>query len=295
MSAEIEHPPGDSISARRCARTVARLASLYEWTLSDSAAARLTAELEQATAGVEAADDKLLDQTCCRLHFGSLYEGLQAGGAAAETALAELYSVAWFESGESSAAQQVRYGGYLYRGALATLRRRLVARGIDVDDLQQFAADAAGRALTAVAARFRDCRDPDAFWGWTARVAERAALDELRSGRLTGGSSVHARSLDQIQEAGGEASAGKDGEERQVNAIAVRTELLRKCRLGKLSDDQREALVRSFWRDEKPREIAEALTTKRGATVTAAQVSLWKHRGLQIMEANLRERGVVED
>ena len=31
-----------------------------------------------------------------------------------------------------------------------------------------------------------------------------------------------------------------------------------------------------------------AITT---ASVTAAQVSLWKHRGLQIMEANLREQG----
>lgn len=273
--------------ARRCRETVERLESLYDWNL----AADQRDELVQALAdgAAEEESERGLQQSCCRLRFASLFRDLHSGGAPAEAALSELLALTWVETEDG---QEVRYHGYLYRSALAALRRQAARHGSIIADMQQVAADAAGRALTTVRDRFRDCRDEDAFWGWTARVAERAAIDELRSGRVTGGSSVRAASLDaMLAEPSGSAAGVHDQEERHVDALAVREELLRKCRLGKLSEDQREALVRSFWGGEKPREIADALSAERGSTVSAAQVSLWKHRGLQIMEANLREQG----
>ena len=285
--------PSEPVLAGRCSAAVARLAAAYGWRLDDLGLTALGADLVAALAREAAPSDRLIEQTCCRLRFARLHAALAGGGSEAEAALDELYGVRWFEE-ETTA---VRYSGFLFRSARTVLRRRLAGSGLDAGAAEQLAADAAARALTTVRARFADCRDPDAFWGWTARVAERAAIDELRSGRASGGSSVHAASLDELHEAqAGRAAAGSAffSEERQVDAIAVRQELIRKCRLGKLSPDQREALVRSFWAEEKPAEIAAALSEERGARVTAAQVSLWKHRGLQVMEANLRERGYGE-
>ncbi len=283
----------DAALAGRCRATVARLAAAYGWRLDGREADALGDEAACLLAGEAEPAERLIEQTCCRLRFARLHAALAGGGAAAEAALAELYSVCWLE-GDTT---EVRYGGFLFRSARTVLRRRLAGSRLESAAEEQCAADAAARALTTVRTRFADCRDPDAFWGWTARVAERAAIDELRSGRASGGSSVHAASLDELHEAqAGRAAAGSAffSEERQVDAIAVRQELIRKCRLGKLSPDQREALVRSFWAEEKPAEIAAALSEERGARVTAAQVSLWKHRGLQVMEANLRERGYGE-
>ncbi|HLZ69501.1 MAG TPA: hypothetical protein VKV26_06255 [Dehalococcoidia bacterium] len=273
--------------AARCRAAVERLTARYGWRLDHAAAAALVADAAETLAGEPGQAERLLEQTCCRLRFARLHAVLAAGGATAAQALDELYSVRWFEAETTD----VRYGGYLFRSALTVLRRRLAGSGIEQTTLEQLAADAAARALTTVRARYADCRDADSFWGWTARVAERAAIDELRSGRATGGSSLRAASLDALGEGQLGAAAADHAEERQVDAIAVREELLRKCRLGKLSRDQREALVRSFWGGEKPAEIAAALSAERAATVTAAQVSLWKHRGLQVMEANLRDRG----
>jgi len=277
----------------RCLAIVTRLAASYGWRLDEPVAQALAADVAATLADEAEPGERLLEQTCCRLRFARLHAALASGGEPAEAALEELYSVRWFEEEGTG----VRYSGFLVRSARTVLRRRLAGSGLDPAAEEQLAADAAARALTTVRTRFADCRDPDAFWGWTARVAERAAIDELRSGRASGGSSVHAASLDELHEAqAGRAAAGSAffSEERQVDAIAVRQELIRKCRLGKLSPDQREALVRSFWAEEKPAEIAAALSEERGARVTAAQVSLWKHRGLQVMEANLRERGYGE-
>ena len=279
--------------AGRCRATAARLTLAYGWRLDPREAAALGEEVARLLAGEAEPAERLIEQTCCRLRFARLHAALTAGGAGAEEALAELYNVCWIE-GETT---EVRYAGFLFRSARTVVRRRLAGGGLDAAAEEQLAADAAARALTSVRTRFADCRDPDAFWGWTARVAERAAIDELRSGRASGGSSLHAASLDELSEAQpgrGVADATAFSADRQVDAIAVRHELIRKCRLGKLSLDQREALVRSFWGDEKPAEIAAALSEARGARVTAAQVSLWKHRGLQVMEANLREHGYGE-
>lgn len=283
--------PPEPVLSGRCHAAVARLTAAYGWRL-DAAAAATLADAAAAVLAAEAEpSERLIEQTCCRLRFAWLHAALGQGGGAAEAALAELYTVRWHED-ETTA---VRYAGFLFRSARTVLRRRLAGSGLDPAAEEQLAADAAARALTTVRARYADCRDADAFWGWTARVAERAAIDELRSGRASGGSSVHAASLDELAEGqsgrGEAADPAAFSEERQVDAIAVRQELIRKCRLGKLSRDQREALVRSFWAEEKPAEIAAALSAERGTRVTPAQVSLWKHRGLQVMEANLRERG----
>ena len=274
-----------------CCRAVERLSGLYGWQLDAAGRQALAGEVVHLLAGTRA-DRRTIEQHCCRIHFASLFAALERGGRDAEAVLAELFTIHWPDDGGT----EVRYNGYLLRSALVTIRRLLAGSALSPADYEQMAADAAARALTAVRDRFRDCRDPDAFWGWTARVAERAAIDELRSGRSSGGRSVHASSLDQREESGSHDAAhaaqpAANVEDRQVDAIAVRAELIRKCRLGKLSVDQREALLRSFWGGEKPQEIAAALSAERGASVTAAQVSLWKHRGLQIMEANLRGRG----
>lgn len=279
-----ENPAAIQPLPARCAAILERLCGLYGWRLDAGRAAALAGAMALAHASTEAPADRWLEQTCCRLRFADLFCDLDGGGARAEEALSELFNICWIEDGGNDA---VRYSGYLFRSALLTVRRHLAGSTVSATEYELLAADAAGRALTTVQARFRDCRDPDAFWGWTARIAERAAIDELRSGRATGGSSVRAASLDEANVSG----PASEPQERQVDAIAVRQELVRKCRLGKLSLDQREALVRSFWGGEKPQEIAAALSAERGSPVTAAQVSLWKHRGLQVMEANLRGRG----
>ncbi len=269
-----------------------RLATAYAWRIDAAEQAELARRLAAALGGAESPSDRELSQTCCRIHFADLYAALDHGGEVAVEALAELFTP---DLSGAAGNPTVQYSGYLFRSALVTLRRRLGDSRLAPSDREQLAADAAARALTTISARFRDCRDPDAFWGWTARVTERAAIDELRSGTVSGGRSVHAESLDADQELHGDRGDGsgvdRDREERQVDAISVRQELVRKCRLGKLSLDQREALVRSFWGEEKPQEIAAALSLERGSLVSAAQVSLWKHRGLQVMEANLRGRG----
>lgn len=282
--------PPDPALAGRCGLVVERLAAAYGWRLDAPAVAALAHEAAGVLSAEAEPTERQIEQTCCRLHFARLHQALVGGGSAAEQVLEELFGVRWLE-GEATA---VRYAGFLFRSARMVLRRRLAGSGLDAAVEEQLAADAAARALTTVRTRFADCRDPDAFWGWAARVAERAAIDELRSGRASGGSSVHAASLEELTEAqAGRAAAAASAysEERQVDAIAVRQELIRKCRLGKLSLDQRAALVHSFWNEEKPAEIAAALSEERGTRVTPAQVSLWKHRGLQVMEANLRERG----
>jgi DNA-directed RNA polymerase specialized sigma24 family protein len=283
---------GSQSLGQRCRAVVIRLAALYDWRLDQLGREGLISAVEEAHSAGDAPTTRALEQTCCRLRFAQLFAGLEAGGARADAAFGELFTVRWPSDGVEA---QVGYGGYLFRSALATIRRRLAGSTVVVAEYDQMAADAASRAVTTVRNRFRDCRDPDAFWGWLARVAEHAAIDELRSGQVTGGRSLHAASLDAVQEAYGDrgfaAPSVDEYDERQVDAIAVREELLRKCRLGKLSDDQRESLVRSFWGGEKPQEIAVSLTDERGQPVTAAQVSLWKHRGLQVMESNLRGRG----
>lgn len=194
MSAELDRAAEPDATAQHCAAVVERLAALYEWQLVAGQAEALAHELAQTAACAPGLDERSLEQACCRHYLAALFRAIEAGGDRADRALAELFRVVWFDAPDGG--QEVRYGGYLYRAALATLRRQLARYGVVVEDVQQHAADAAVRALTRVQARFRDCRDADAFWGWTARVAERAALDELRSGRATGGSSVHARSLD---------------------------------------------------------------------------------------------------
>ncbi len=288
MTAEGECARPNAALVGRCGAVVERLTALYGWRLDEVAASAVAAATAEALAREPDPSERLIEQTCCRLRFARLHDALGRGGAAAEDALDELFSVRWFEAETTD----VRYTGYLFRSALIVLRRRLAGSNLALAGEEQLAADAAARALTTVRARFADCRDPDSFWGWTARVAERAAIDELRSGRATGGSSVRAASLDELTEGQlGRGAATGVSEDRQVDAIAVRQELIRKCRLGKLSLDQREALVRSFWGGEKPAETAAVLSAARAARVTAAQVSLWKHRGLQVMEANLRERG----
>jgi len=268
----------------RCTAIVERLGRLYRWRFEGAAATDLAGAVALAHAGAYEPTERSLELACCRLHFAALFHALAAGGEGAEQTLAELFSVHWPEAGSETA---VHYDGYLFRAALVTLRRRLAGSNVAQGEWEELAADAAGRTLTTVNTRFRDCRDPDAFWGWTSRVVERAAIDELRSGKATGGTSIRAASLDETAD---QDPAG-DTQERLVEAIAVREELVRKCRLGKLSVDQREALVRSFWGGEKPQEVAAALAAERGVPVSAAQISLWKHRGLQVMETNLRGRG----
>jgi len=291
MNSESERRDREPPLEQRCAETLARLCRLYGWRMPGD---RENALQREVMAVLHAAADvgaRQIEQACCRVYFQALFAGLDRGGEAAEQSMAELFSVVWLEEGASTT---VSYGGYLFRSALTTLRRRLAGSAVSSAEIEQIGADAAARALTTVRTHFRDCRDPAAFWGWTSRVAERATIDELRSGRTTGGSSVRTIALDEPTETARSATSAashNEAEERQVDVLSVRQELLRKCRLGKLSIDQREALVRSFWGEEKPAEIAAALTHERKAPVTAAQVSLWKHRGLQIMEANLRERG----
>ncbi|HEY7295123.1 MAG TPA: hypothetical protein VH916_08775, partial [Dehalococcoidia bacterium] len=180
--------PGDECGrsgaalAARCCTVAERLTALYGWQLDAAAVAALAGDAAAALAGEPEPPDRLIEQTCCRLRFARLYAALGAGGAAADGALTELYSVRWIESETT----EVRYGGYLFRSALVVLRRRLAGSSLPAAAEEQLAADAAARALTTIRTRFADCRDPDAFWGWTARVAERAAIDELRSGRASG-------------------------------------------------------------------------------------------------------------
>src|SRR5579885_1014302 len=192
-----EPPP--AALAGRCRAVMARLTAAYGWRLDGHEADALGDEAASLLAGEAEPGERQIEQTCCRLRFARLHRALADGGAASEAALAELYAVCWLE-GDTTA---VRYSGFLFRSARTVLRRRLAGSGLEAAAEEQIAADAAARALTTVRTRFADCRDPDAFWGWTARVAERAAIDELRSGRASGGSSVHAASLDELTEAQG--------------------------------------------------------------------------------------------
>jgi DNA-directed RNA polymerase specialized sigma24 family protein len=88
-----------------------------------------------------------------------------------------------------------------------------------------------------------------------------------------------------------EMAGGEEPEEKVADAVSVRDEFARKCRIGKLSGDQRATVFRFFWQEQTVPEIAADLSKMKGVEVTAAAVSVWKSRALRTLGENLKERG----
>jgi hypothetical protein len=76
-----------------------------------------------------------------------------------------------------------------------------------------------------------------------------------------------------------------------IDSMAVRHEFVRKCRIGKLSGEQRATLFKFFWEEASIPDIAEALSAQLQKRVTAGNVSVWKSRALRTLADNLRHLG----
>jgi DNA-directed RNA polymerase specialized sigma24 family protein len=268
----------------QCTKVVRRLAEEHQWfvaspdELSRAAASRISADMaEQAKA--KKVDAKTVERYCCITHFSELHDALEDPASDShERAQRELFEPVWSEEQGSVA---VNYRGYLFKVAMRMAKSRGLIRmpKLATAELQQLAADAAAAALASVRQNITSCRDRELFWGWATRIVENALLDQLRRLRPEEDSP-------DVEFVGGEGP-----EERSADAVSVRAEFVRKCRLGKLSGDQRATVYRFFWHGQAVPEIAAELSDMKGSEVTAAAVSVWKSRALRTLGQNLKERG----
>jgi DNA-directed RNA polymerase specialized sigma24 family protein len=267
-----------------CTKVVRRLADEYRWfvpsvdELSRTVASRVSAYVaEQPKPGK--ADAKTIERYCCIAHFADLYDALaDPASEGHDRAQRELFEPVWSEEDSSLA---VTYRGYLFKVAMRMAKSKGVIRvpKLATAELEELAADAATAALTSIRQNIASCRDPETFWGWVTRIVENALRDQLRQLRP--------------DEAGAdvEVAGGEEPEGKVPDAVSVRGEFARKCRIGKLSGDQRATVFRFFWQEQTVPEIAADLSKMKGAEVTAATVSVWKSRALRTLGENLKERG----
>ena len=269
-----------------CTKTVRRLTDEYRWfvpsadELSRAVASRVSADMaEQPKA--KKADAKTIERYCCIAHFADLYDALaDSASEHHDRAQRELFEPVWSEEDSSLG---VTYRGYLFRVAMRMAKSKAFARmpKLPTAEVEQLAADAAAAALTSIRQNIASCRDRETFWGWATRIVENALSDQLRQ----------LRPEEVSADAEVELAAGGEPEEKVADAVSVREEFARKCRIGKLSGDQRATVFRFFWQGQTVPEIAGELSRAKGAEVTAAAVSVWKSRALRTLGQNLRERG----
>ena len=266
------------------AKAVRRLADDYQWFvpsldgLSRAVAARIGAEMAEQSK-LKKPDAKTIERYCCILHFAEVYDALgDPSSDGHDRAQRELFEPMWSDEDSSVA---VTYRGYLFRVAMRMAKSKGFARmpKIPMAELEQLAADAAAAALASIRQNIAACRGRELFWGWATRIVENALLDLLRQLRPEEVSP-------DVEPVGGE-----EAEERVADTVSAREEFVRKCRIGKLSGEQRATVFRFFWQGQTVPEIAAELSRTRGAEVTAAAVSVWKSRALRTLGQNLRERG----
>jgi len=267
-----------------CTKVVRRLVSDYQWfvpsadELSRAVASRISADMAERPKPGKA-DAKTIERYCCIAHFADLYD-LLADPASDERdrAQRELFEPVWSEEDSSLA---VTYRGYLFKVAMRMAKSKGIIRmpRLATGELEQLAADAAAAALTSIRQNIASCRDRETFWGWATRIVENALSDQLRQLRP--------------EEVSGdeEMAGGEEPEEKVADAVSVREEFVRKCRIGKLSGDQRATVFRFFWQEQTVPEIAGELSRAKYAEVTVAMVSVWKSRALRTLGQNLKERG----
>ena len=269
-----------------CTKVVRRLAGEYQWfvpsvdELSRAVTSRISADMAERPKPGKA-DAKTIERYCCIAHFADLYDALaDPGSEHHDRAQRELFEPVWSEEGTSLA---VTYRGYLFRVAMRMAKSKAVIRmpRLVTAELEQLAADAAVAALTSIRQNIASCRDRETFWGWATRIVENALTDQLRQ----------LRPEEVSADAEVELAAGGEPEEKIADAVSVREEFARKCRIGKLSGDQRATVFRFFWQGQTVPEIAADLSKMKGAGVTAAAVSVWKSRALRTLGENLKERG----
>jgi len=267
-----------------CAKAVRRLADDYRWfvpsvdELSRTVASRVSADMAEQRKP-QKADAKTIERHCCIAHFADLHDALADPTCEGhDRAQQELFEPVWSEEDRSLA---VTYRGYLFRVAMRMAKSKGVIRmpRLARAELEELAADAATAALTSIRQNIASCRDRETFWGWATRVVENALRDQLRQLRPQ-------EISPDVELAGGEEPEGKI-----PDAVSVREEFARKCRIGKLSGDQRATVFRFFWQEQTVPEIAAVLSKVKGAEVTAASVSVWKSRALRTLGENLKERG----
>ena len=275
-------PEADILAS--CRKTAARLAEEYQWfvpsldELSHAVASRVAADTAQQPKQ-KTADAKTVERYCCIVHFAALFDAVTAPECdERQQALRELFEPVWHTE---EGATAVTYRGYLFRVAMRMVKSKGFTSmpRLDPAALEEMAVDAASTALINVQANIGACRDRETFWGWVTRIVENSVVDHLRR--------IRPEELVADEDVG----TGGEEEERVADAVSVRGEFVRKCRLGRLSGEQRATVYRFFWLDQTVPEIAEALSTMRGAEVTAAAVSVWKSRALKTLGQNLRERG----
>ncbi|MDP2950064.1 MAG: sigma-70 family RNA polymerase sigma factor [Chloroflexota bacterium] len=266
-----------------CTKVVRHLADEYQWfvpsadELSRAVASRIS--METAEPKLKKPDAKAVERHCCIAHFADLYDALaDPASDGHEGAQRELFEPVWSEENTSLA---VTYRGYLFRVAMRMAKSKGLTRmpKLATAELEQLAADAATAALTSIRQNIASCRDRELFWGWATRIVENALRDQLRQLRP--------------EEVGPDVElvGGEEAEEKVADAVSVREEFARKCRIGKLSSDQRATVFRFFWHEQTVPEIAAELSRMKGAEVTAAAVSVWKSRALRTLGENLKERG----
>jgi RNA polymerase sigma factor (sigma-70 family) len=267
-----------------CTKVVRRLAGEYQWfvpsvdELSRAVTSRISADMAERPKPGKA-DAKTIERYCCIAHFADLYDALaDPGSEHHDRAQQELFEPVWSEEDSSLA---VTYRGYLFRVAMRMAKSKGVIRmpRLATAELEQLAADAAAAALTSIRQNIASCRDRETFWGWATRIVENAFSDQLRQLRP------------EEVSADVELAGGEEAEEKVADAVSVREEFARKCRIGKLSGDQRATVFRFFWQGQTVPEIAGELSRAKGAEVTAAAVSVWKSRALRTLGENLKERG----
>jgi len=267
-----------------CTKVVRRLADDYQWfvpsvdELSRTVASRMSADMAEQPK-LKKADAKTIERYCCIAHFADLYDALlDPASDGHDRAQRELFEPVWSEEDSSLA---VTYRGYLFKVAMRMAKSKGIIRmpRLATGELEQLAADAAAAALTSIRQNIASCRDRETFWGWATRIVENALSDQLRQLRP--------------EEVSGdeEMAGGEEPEEKVADAVSVRDEFVRKCRIGKLSGDQRATVFRFFWQGQTVPEIATDFSRMKRIEVTAATVSVWKSRALRTLGENLKERG----
>ena len=267
-----------------CTKFVRRLVSDYQWfvqsadELSRAVASRVSADMAERPKPGKA-DAKTIERYCCIAHFADLCDALtDPASDGHDRSQRELFEPVWSEEDTSVA---VTYRGYLFRTAMRMAKSKGLARmpKLATAELEQLAADAAAAALTSIRQNIASCRDRELFWGWATQIVKNALLDQLRQ--------LRPEEISPDVELVGETEA----DEKVADAVSVRDEFVRKCRLGKLSGDQRATVYRFFWQGQTITEIATDLSLVKGGEVTAAAVSVWKSRALRTLGQNLKERG----
>jgi RNA polymerase sigma factor (sigma-70 family) len=266
-----------------CERTTRRLAQSYDWSLSGVerfahvVAGQLTERPEtRQSASIDAG---LIERACIREYFAQLHDDLGSDSDdRRERAVRQLFDMRPLEEGGASTVLR----GYLVKAALRFVNdwRRKFAAKLSEERVTELAGDAASSALASITTNLAQCRDRTLFWGWATRIVENAAIDQLR--RLRGGVTSLTEPPPDDE---------PDPASKIVDTLAVRHDFIRKCRIGKLSPEQRVTLFKFFWEETPVPEIANHLTVRLGKQVTAGNVSVWKTRGLRVLAKNLRHLG----